>query len=258
MNKKSAEKKTKRELTDFQIRDIRLLAIFLEHDAYNEEALEILRDNEVEYLSLLEKIKTLEQKVNLDEKTNLLKFRPDYLSNIIKTVSRVYDGLKDRKFEISLVRFDIDDFSKFNNQYGHETGDRVLVAIANLLKECSRPTDYVIRFGGEEFDVILPATNLDGTMVYVKKIMKRLRTIHVPVHNKKLRVTMSAGISTYQHSFSRDKYVDEPNLRKAYALLQDSADNALYEAKYNGKDQFATYAAGKKTEYAKIRKLYVK
>ena len=254
------EKKDKKiELKDFQLRNIQLLTQLYKAGAIDDDIVETIRLGELEYFSLLDKYSLLEEKVNVDEKTNLLKFKRDYLTNIVKTASRIfYDGFRQMYYHVSFVRFDIDDFSVFNNRYGHNVGDEVLIEIAEILKANSRPTDYVIRFGGEEFDVILPATEIDGAKTYVSKIIDKVHKICVEYKGENLKVTLSAGISSISYRFVEQKFLDDKRLEEDYQRVQYEADNALYEAKFLGKDRFAVYDPSKKDEYAKIRKLYVK
>jgi two-component system cell cycle response regulator len=247
------------ELKDFQLRNIELLTKLYESGAISDDIVEIIRLGELEYFNLLDKYNLLEQKVNIDEKTNLLKFKKDYLTQIVKTASRIfYDGFKQMAYHISFVRFDIDDFSRFNNKYGHDVGDKVLIEFANILKSNSRPTDYVIRFGGEEFDVILPATEIEGAKVYASKILSKTREMSINHGKEELKVTVSAGISGISYRFVLQKVLDEKEIEENFNKLQIEADNALYEAKFLGKDRFCVYDPAKKEEYAKIRKLYVK
>ncbi len=253
------EKEKSIELKDFQLRNIQLIAQLYRAGVIDDDIVETIRLGELEYFSLLDKYQLLEEKVNIDEKTNLLKFKKDYLCNIVKTASRIfYDGFRQMYYHVSFVRFDIDDFSVFNNRYGHDVGDKVLIEIANILKTNSRPTDYVIRFGGEEFDVILPATDIEGAKMYVGKIIDKIRRTSVEHKGENLKVTVSAGISSIAFRFVEQKILDNKKLEEDYQKLQYEADNALYEAKYLGKDRFSVYDPSKKEEYAKIRKLYVK
>ncbi|HOO70217.1 MAG TPA: GGDEF domain-containing protein [Spirochaetota bacterium] len=245
------------DLNDFQLRNIDILTHLYVHNAVDDEIVEKLRRSELDYFSLLNKYKLLEQKINIDEKTNLLKFKKDYLTDIIKTASRIYFGSETQNFTIAFIRFDIDDFSVFNNQYGHDAGDEVLITIASIIREHSRPTDYVIRFGGEEFDVILPSTSIDGAVKYLENIFKLINSVEVPYNGQKLKVTVSAGVSSLLYSFN-EKRIMESFIEDLFKQLQTEADNALYEAKYLGKNRYCIYSEDKKNEYVKIRKIYTK
>jgi diguanylate cyclase (GGDEF)-like protein len=246
------------ELSSLQLRNIQILTHLYQHDAISDDIVELLRETEIDYFSLLDKYKLLEQVVNLDEKTRILKFKSDYLTQIIKTASRVYYGIQAATYHISLVRFDIDDFSVFNNRYGHDVGDTVLIEIAGILKDNSRPTDYVIRFGGEEFDVILPSTDLPGAEIYINKIFSEVARLKVPFNGEQLSVTLSAGISHVLYHFSSSPVIDEAGIESIYRALQSEADNALYEAKYNGKNRFCVYSSEKSEMYTEVRKKYCK
>lgn len=249
-----------KELNKFQLRNIEILTYLLKQDVVSDEIVEMLRQSELDYFSIIDKYQFLEEKINIDEKTNLLKFNNNYLSNILKTASRIFYDSKYYEYHISFIRFDIDDFSGFNNKYGHETGDEILIGIARILRENSRPTDYVIRYGGEEFDVILPSTTLEGALVYINNMFKKFNVFSIKYNKENIKCTLSAGIASITYTFdsSNRKVTDEKGIELLFKDLQRKADNALYEAKYLGKNRFCIYADEKKDEYNKIRKLYSK
>lgn len=244
------------ELNEFQLRNINILTHLLAHNAINDDIVEDLRKSELDYFSLIDKYNLLQQKVNIDEKTNLLKFKTNYLTDIIKTASRIYYGSNANKYYISMIRFDIDDFSMFNNKYGHDVGDAVLIEIANSIRNNSRPTDYVIRFGGEELDVILPGTPIEGARTYLNKVFNKIRELEIEHSGDILKVTVSAGASEFEYIFSEKKRINAEEIINSYKELQNEADNALYESKYLGKNQFCFYSKDKKDEYVKIREKY--
>lgn len=251
------QENSQKELSEFQIRNIKILTHLLKNDAVSDDVIDDLHLSELDYFSLLNKYKLLEVKVNIDEKTNLLKFKKDYLTNIIKTASRIYFGMKAKNYFISFIRFDIDDFSHFNNEYGHDVGDKVLTKIAGIIRDNSRPTDYVIRFGGEEIDVILPSTEMNGALVYVNKIIDQIRSARIDHNGQKLGVTVSAGLSHLIYTFEGSRIVKDDEVEKYFEELQKQADNALYEAKQAGKDRYSIYDPEKEKEYEKIRKAYM-
>ena len=244
----------------FDIHCVNIMSELLRQEASTEtidEVIDQLRFLKLEHYSLTEKNRILEKQINIDQKTGLLKYNDHYLETIVKVASRALDGKDDKKFQISYIRLDIDDFSSFNNKYGHDIGDKVLNLVAKSIKNVSRPTDYCIRFGGEEFDIMLPATNREGSQVYLKKLFKSIREIKVPFEKEILGVTVSAGASIFSIEL-KDLCKNLGNLLiTQYKNLQREADNALYEAKLLGKDQFAYYEEEKKNKYIDIRKQYI-
>jgi len=119
---------------------------------------------------------------------------------------------------LSLVMFDIDVFKKINDTYGHLNGDIVLKNIVALVKEEVRKIDYLIRWGGDEFILILPETNLEGA----KGLAERIRNSIADQKFENMEgVTVSLGIT----QFSKDDTDD---------TLMKRADEALYKAKMNG------------------------
>lgn len=245
------------ELNSFQVNTLRIISMLLEKDAVEDSILEELWKNELEYFSLLEKYKILSEKMNIDEKTGLLKYNDHYLTDIVKTASRIMHNNRFPQLEVGFVRFDIDDFSTFNNKYGHDLGDEVLKKVSAIIQDCSRPTDYVIRFGGEEIDVILPSTDINGTEVYVNKILDKTRKVHFHYRNeKRIKTTMSAGLTSC--CISIDSSLKKDYVQKEYKALQKKADDALYEAKFLGKNRFSIYSPSRHNEYSKIRSQYTR
>lgn len=242
-------------LNTFQIRTLRIMAQLLEKDAIDDAIIEELWRNELEYFSLLEMNRILGEKINIDQKTGLLRHNHNYLSDIVKTASRLMSNLNQAVFDVSFVRFDIDDFSRFNNRYGHDLGDEVLVSICSLIKNNSRPTDYVIRFGGEEIDVLLPSTPVEGAIVYTEKILKETSDLAF-CHESESSIctTLSAGISTTKIRVSGA--ISSSDIDNEYRLLQKQSDDALYESKLMGKNRLSIYSSERREEYPEIRRRY--
>jgi len=255
---KSGLKEKSMELNDFQLRNIRLLIKMFENGALDDEAAEILRESELDYFSISDKISKLENKINIDENTSLLKYNKNYLTLIMKTASRIHFNPASKFYNISFIRFNIDDFSLFNERYGHEAGDKAINEIAGIIKESSRPTDYIIRSGGEEFDSLLPATGLNGAIVYTEKIIDKIRKTSILHNGLNIPITLSAGISHIEYELEGKKLINEQETEICYGKLQNEASQALYEAKFLGKDRLGIYDAKKSAEYVNIRKTYIK
>ncbi len=124
----------------------------------------------------------------------------------------------------SIVMVDIDYFKLVNDQYGHLVGDSVLVEFANLLKSSIRAEDVIGRWGGEEFLIILPHTDLNHAMQLAEKLRKLVDNhIFTTVKHK----TASFGVSTFEKGIT-------------IQTLLDTADNALYKSKNSGRNQVTT------------------
>ncbi|MGX5914002.1 GGDEF domain-containing protein [Aliidiomarina sp. Khilg15.8] len=127
----------------------------------------------------------------------------------------------------SVVLCDIDHFKKINDDYGHLVGDEVLIELSTLLQQHTRATDYVGRWGGEEFLIICPATTVEGA----QKLIESLRLAVADLRfSQDLTLTMSFGIAA-AHS---------PG---TIASILKTADTALYEAKRQGRNRVVVAAA---------------
>jgi diguanylate cyclase (GGDEF)-like protein len=127
----------------------------------------------------------------------------------------------DFKHPVSLIMFDIDDFKKYNDTYGHQAGDRVIIRVADILKQIVPTSAHVSRYGGEEFALLLPETGKIAAIELGDKILEK-------VSNEKMQgmqITLSAGVST------------APEDGFHPSTLVSAADNALYTAKRTGKNR---------------------
>jgi len=133
---------------------------------------------------------------------------------------------------LSLAIFDIDHFKEVNDNYGHDVGDEVIRAVANACKQVFRDCDYSFRYGGEEFVVLMPQTDINSAMLAVERLRKAVETMTVEAPGgRALSVTVSAGISAYRKD-------DE-----AGTLQVKQADEALYKAKESGRNRSMAYSA---------------
>lgn len=128
---------------------------------------------------------------------------------------------------ISLVMLDIDHFKKFNDVYGHQTGDKVLRQTALLLNSLVRVSDIAARYGGEEFAVLLPQTSYEAARETAERLrdgVARKATVNGP-GGERLSVTASFGVATF------------PRNAKSAAELVSKADEALYLSKERGRNR---------------------
>ncbi len=126
---------------------------------------------------------------------------------------------------LSVVMLDLDNFKQVNDTFGHRVGDRVLADIANLLRRSVRQTDFCGRYGGEEFLMILPQTDVAGAVIMAERMRAAIDgcPMHGPQSNT-FKVTASLGAAEYCDGDDED-------------LLVGRADAALYIAKDNGRNR---------------------
>ena len=129
---------------------------------------------------------------------------------------------------VAFVLADLDDFKSVNDRFGHPVGDSVLGEFAETLRECVREIDLPSRWGGEEFGVVLPGTDLEGATRLAERARMAFeqRTILAP-DGTRIRVTVSFGVAAFPEAAGTDNIVA-------------AADGALYEAKRAGKNQVVT------------------
>ncbi|WP_258229965.1 GGDEF domain-containing protein, partial [Klebsiella pneumoniae] len=128
----------------------------------------------------------------------------------------------------SVIAIDVDFFKKINDFFGHGVGDEVLISLAHVINSCCRSEDIVCRFGGEEFVIFLPNTSV----VTAERIAERIRSvIESTVFTNDLRVTISAGVATQTAPLS------------GIDFLLKNADDALYQAKGEGRNKVIVYSA---------------
>ena len=174
----------------------RLKTMLLEHDL-------ILKNQELEHL------------VQTDSMTNLYNHQAilDYLNEEMNRAERNEQAL-------CIILLDIDDFKRINDHFGHQGGDEVLISLSKIIKHSLRTIDRVGRYGGEEFLILLPNTNLNVGRLYALRLQSLIRNYKLPNDE---HLTLSGGLAEYT-----GESIDE---------LIKQADQLLYRAKKSGKDQ---------------------
>jgi diguanylate cyclase (GGDEF)-like protein len=136
--------------------------------------------------------------------------------------SRVY-GLP-----LSLLMFDIDDFKDINDTFGHTAGDVVLSELCGAVRETLRPPDLFARFGGDEFAIILPHTDLAGAVAVADRIMRKVTMLTIPTDEEgAIQPAISMGVTDYRPG-------------ETAAELTRRADERLYLSKRNGKNRYTS------------------
>ncbi len=128
-----------------------------------------------------------------------------------------------------LVMFDIDNFKRVNDEYGHPAGDAAIRRTAQALRETVRSTDIAGRYGGEEFGIVLVETGADGALVLTERLRKAIEAMTVQHEEHKIRFTISLGVAPLQGDLS------------GYEQWIARADQALYQAKQAGRNRVVMF-----------------
>ena len=133
-----------------------------------------------------------------------------------------------RPFAVAML--DLDGLKAANDRFGHDWGDQLLKAVGDVLQGDIRVTDVAARFGGDEFVLMLPETDLNGAILVADKVRVDISRIALPHNNALVRTSVSIGIVTF------------PDDGRSSAELMRRADLAMYEAKRRGRDQIVRFA----------------
>lgn len=169
--------------------------------------------------------KTLMENVSLKIENQNISLT-DHLTNLWNRrglnfyVEKLIPRSKRSKEPFTFIMLDIDNFKKFNDTYGHNAGDVELAKVAICIEQETRDGDLVVRYGGEEFIVVLPATNMEQTEEVAERICNNVR--------ENSKVTISGGLAIYKEDMDMRDIIE-------------NADHALYAAKNAGRDRFEVY-----------------
>ncbi|HUL23437.1 MAG TPA: diguanylate cyclase [Thermodesulfobacteriota bacterium] len=172
----------------------------------------------------LEQVKTLREKENLEEEVRRLSITDDLTGlynhrHFFKTLEAELARLKRQKTSLSLLMFDLDNFKKYNDLYGHLEGDKVLKTVGEIVKNSIRSNvDTGYRYGGDEFTVLLIGASADRAGTIAERIRFSIEQA------KSHPITVSIGLSEYRDHFDLEGFVK-------------SADDAMYRAKNSGGNQ---------------------
>jgi diguanylate cyclase (GGDEF)-like protein len=131
---------------------------------------------------------------------------------------------------LSLLMLDLDHFKGINDRHGHLVGDEVLKSFVRLVQTCLRREDLMVRFGGEEFCILLPDAALEGALSLAERIRALVEETPMDVNSHAIRITVSFGVDSVR--------AGEPG---SVGMLLERADAALYRAKQAGRNRIASY-----------------
>jgi diguanylate cyclase (GGDEF)-like protein len=146
-------------------------------------------------------------------------------------LQKEFDKAKRYPIAFSILFLDIDCFKNLNDQYGHEFGDEVLQSVAKVIESNARDSDFIARFGGEEFVIVMSQTLGRMALDVAERLRKKIANLEIKVSRseKPIQVTVSGGIATC------------PADSKEAAFLLRQADQALYLAKSTGRNRICHY-----------------
>ncbi|MGB0203976.1 MAG: GGDEF domain-containing protein [Neptuniibacter sp.] len=181
-------------------------------------------------IGLLIKLHELEEKqrelATYDELTGTMNRRTFFES--FNTLKKIADR---NHSHLTLAYIDIDDFKAINDTYGHMVGDEVLRSFADTLKEGARGSDIIARMGGEEFAILLPDTDIQGAYAILERLRTQICTKTLRIEEHAINLSISVGLS---HSQKEKELAVEQLIKQA--------DQALYQAKSEGKNCIVQYA----------------
>ena len=187
----------------------------------NQHFREKLEKQTRELQKLQEELSITKEEANIDFLTKLPNRR-----SFTRALEDFLDNFKNYSVPFSLVMLDIDNFKQINDTYGHDFGDKVLIEIGKILRTFLRAKDIPGRLGGEEFGIILPGVKLEQAYRIAERLRKAIEVRDLEVDNGKyVNFTASIGVAEVEDSMES---IDD---------LYKKADEALYKAKQNGKNQ---------------------
>ena len=143
---------------------------------------------------------------------------------LMSEIQRIEEAYKRYGTDYSICFVDIDFFKKINDTYGHEAGDVILSAVAQVLKKNARKVDFVGRYGGEEFVILLPSTSLKDGVRFGEKLRSMIENFKFIYKNERIKVTISSGVATRSANLSD-------------TMTLEGADKMLYLSKEGGRNQ---------------------
>jgi diguanylate cyclase (GGDEF)-like protein len=163
--------------------------------------------------------------------------RTDWLTGLhnrryfFEVAGRELERVRRAESALAVLMLDLDRFKEINDTFGHQAGDKILLAVADTLRAQLRTADVPARFGGEELVVLLPDTSLAQAALVADRLRSAISEIALPNPKGTIAVTVSAGVAA----------LEAVELQQNLELLLNRADEALYAAKRAGRDQVATW-----------------
>ncbi len=202
-----------------------LTAYKLREEPFDRQSFEMLTTIATQLALTIDNARLFEETINLaitDGMTSLYNYR-----HFKECIADEFTRSKRYKRALSLIMVDVDHFKKFNDTYGHQTGDDVLRGVAKILKQSVRSSDIVARYGGEEFVILLPETGKSDAFILAERVRNGIESADLSVDTSSSfdGVTVSLGVSAIEEG------------TEDFKELIKKADSALYQAKENGRNR---------------------
>jgi diguanylate cyclase (GGDEF)-like protein len=200
------------------------------HDSYELQIIELkqakerLQQQAIEFNQVNAKLRELASRDGLTSVFNYRVFQDTLDCEIVR--SRRYGR------EFALILFDVDNLKQYNDNYGHPVGDIVLINICQAVGKIIRESDTFVRYGGDEFAVIMPETNSERAAIVAEHLRQCVEKLQIPVGNEMISVSVSIGLATFNP-------LHETGNKEEMILF---ADHALIEAKRSGKNQIRSFS----------------
>lgn len=184
------------------------------------------------------KLKTLQDQLKRSNELLTQLSNTDHLTGLynrrflVDALGKEFQRASRKQGHLSLVMLDIDYFKRVNDTYGHQAGDAVLVALAGMVRQHLRSYDVAARYGGEEFLLVLPEATLEESVAVAERLRHETTELAFDRNLRDLCLTISLGVAAYP-----DNHAD------SMESLIWQADEALYQAKQNGRNRVETYKA---------------
>ena len=214
--------------------NLRLSLINLSYEEMNRELIKSKMELEKLTEELAQKNRLLENLANIDGLTEINNHR--FFQNFLD--SEINRSIRNDR-PLSLLLADIDHFKKFNDTYGHQTGDFILKEFCRVIKGIIREYDLIARYGGEEFAFVLPETTQQEALVVAEKIRQTTADYVFDDGTNSYQVTISVGVASAfpaRHEFDKNLFIG-------------MADEALYEAKHSGRNRVSLGSSTRKKKW---------
>ena len=169
---------------------------------------------------LVTSTKHLEKAINIDSLTKA--YSRSYGEDSLESCFKKYKSTGEKS---AIMMFDIDGFKDVNDKYGHKAGDTVLVEIVKAINNIIRSSDHLIRWGGDEFVVILPGLREENVIEFGKKFLEKISSLDIQLDGQVINITISIGFSYFN------------DLDTSYSDVLQRADDAMYKSKNQGKNK---------------------